>query len=170
MSSPVRAFVIQAHPLRDGYNAALFQAAVRGLEIGGRAVTSARLASGDDPTVADLAGHEDLVFVYPTWWGGLPAVLLDWVQRRLGAHIGHDSGPPPLAGVQRLTVVTTHGSSRILNTIQGEPGRHLLMRGVRRLCAPKVRARWVALYKLDRKPLGQLEAFVARVEREVAAR
>ena len=108
--------------------------------------------------------------MYPTWWGGLPAVLLDWVQRRLGTHIGDVGGPSLLAGVERLTIVTTHGSARIVNSMQGEPGRHLMMRGVRRLCAPKVRARWVALYKLDRKPRKELEAFVAHVEREVVAR
>ena len=32
-------------------------------------------------TPRDLAGVDTLVFVHPTWWGGPPAILLDWVGR-----------------------------------------------------------------------------------------
>ncbi len=169
MSAPVPAFVIQAHPLRDSYNAALHAAVVRGLEAAGHEVTSAHLDEGDDPEVGDLAGRSCLTFVYPTWWGGPPAVLLDWLQRRLGPHLEGDRRGAPLGDVRLLAAVTSHGSARWVNLVQGEPGRQFLIRGLRRLCAPDVVTRWVALYKLDRLPRTELETFVARVEDELTA-
>ncbi len=167
MSSPVRAFVIQAHPLRDSYNAALHEAAVRGLEGSGHEVASAHLDRGDDPGAAELADASSLVFVYPTWWGGPPAILLDWVHRRLGPDL--EAGGRPLRHVRLLGAVTSHGSARWVNIVQGEPGRQLLIRGVRRLCARDVTTKWVALYKLDRLPRAALEAFIERVEAELGA-
>ncbi len=167
MSSPVRAFVIQAHPLRDSYNAALHDAVVRGLEASGHDVASAHLDRGDDPDLGELGDASSLIFVYPTWWGGPPAILLDWLQRRLGPDL--EAVTRPLRHVQLLGAVTSHGSARWVNIVQGEPGRQLIVRGVRRLCAPDAATRWLALYKLDRLPRRALEAFIGRVEAELGA-
>ena len=41
------------------------------------------LARVRSPSVDELHLVDHLIAVYPTWWGGLPATLLDWVQRTL---------------------------------------------------------------------------------------
>ena len=131
-----------------------------------------RITQGEWIDGARLVGAEGLVFVYPTWWGGLPAPLLGWVQGELAPWIDGRAEPAtsPLRTVRRLAAVTTHGSSRRVNWLQGEPGRQLLKRSVARLCAPGTRLRWVALYGIDQCEPWQIEAFVDRAAAEAAAR
>ena len=65
-------------------------------------------------------------------------------------------------------MVTTHGSSRRVNLIQGESGRRLALRSLPRLAHPRVRCRWIAYYGIDRDEPARREAFVARVAQEMA--
>ena len=119
---------------------------------------------------------DTLVFVYPTWWSGQPAALTGWLQRALcngvawefrpGAH-----GPQPVLGnVRRLVAVTTHGSSKLINAVQGEPGKRVLSRAVRAVLGRwRTRFTWVALYGVDRSTREQRQAFLADVERRLTA-
>ncbi len=119
------AMIVHAHPVPDSLNRALVAAAIDGLSGADAALASsspisASLYDGDDPTAADLCVVETLVFVYPTWWGGPPALLLDWIERRLGPWIdGAPSDPSPLSSVRRLAAVTTHGSPRLSESGDG---------------------------------------------------
>ena len=164
----MRAVVLQCHPLRSSYNEAMLERTCRGLEAGGATPEVHRLAEGDDPDGDEIVGAELLVLVHPTWWGGLPAPLLGWVQRHVGPWI--DAGAPshtsPVRTVRGLVSVTSHGSSHLINRVQGEGGRQLLRRSVLPLCASGARHHWIALYKLDRLEPSDLEAFLDRVERE----
>ena len=92
----------------------------------------------------------------------MPASLLDWVR-------GLVIDDVPLASVTELVVVTTCGSTRLLNTIQGEWGKRYLERRLAPRCAPGTSVEWVALYKIDRQPQHQITAFVRSVERRFAA-
>jgi putative NADPH-quinone reductase len=164
----MRAVVLQCHPLRSSYNEAMLECTLRGLEAGGATPEVHRLAEGADPAAGEIVGAELLVLVHPTWWGGLPAPLLGWVQRHLGPWI--DAGAPadtsPLRTVRELVSVTSHGSSQLINRVQGEGGRQLVRRSILPLCAPGARHHWISLYKLDRLDRADLEAFLDRVERE----
>ena len=166
----MRFVVLHAHPVDESYSAALRDCAVGALAAAGHSVDLIRLAHGEWIRGDDLRGAEGLLLVYPTWWGGLPSPMLDWVQRELSPWIDGDADPAesPLRDVRSLAVVTTHGSSRWINRIQGEPGRQLLGRSVSRLCRPGTDLRWIALYKLDRLGQGELTDFIDRVGREVA--
>lgn len=164
--------IVHAHPVPDSLGRALFLAAIEGLttEEGSAGSPTAgspiavSLYDGDDPTVADLRHVETLVFVYPTWWGGPPAILLDWIGRRLGPWIdGAPSEPSPLLSVRKLAVVTTHGSPKLLNRVTGEPGRHLFADSVRTMCAPGCRWQWIAYYGIDADDAATRKAFVAGV-------
>jgi putative NADPH-quinone reductase len=70
-----------------------------------------------------------------------------------------------LQNVRRLVVVTTYGSSRWINAIEGEPGKRLVLRWLRVLCHPLARSRWIALYGMDSSDEAARVAFLARVER-----
>lgn len=161
--------IVHAHPAADSLNRALVAAAITGLAGSDAAHApsppiSASLYDGDDPTADDLRAVETLVFVYPTWWGGPPAMLLDWIERRLGPWIdGAPSEPSPLSSVRRLAAVTTHGSPRLLNRVTGEPGRRLLATSVRSLCAPGCRWQWIAYYGVDADDDVSRADFVAQV-------
>ena len=144
---------------------------VETLERAGHEVRVVRLTQGEWIDGASAVGAEGLVLVYPTWWGGLPAPMLEWVQRELVAWIDGRADPStsPLRAVRHLVAVTTHGSSAWVNRLQGEPGRQLLRRSVTPLCAPGTRLRWVALYGVDQRSPDEIAAFMDRAGAELSA-
>lgn len=158
----MRTVVVQAHPLDDSCNAALLAAVVSGLEASGTAPQVHRVAHTAGPDAAALVGVERLVLVYPTWWGGLPASLLDWVRGLVVDDVS-------LSSVTEFVAVTTCGSTRLLNSVQGEWGKRYLERRIAPRCAPGTKLEWLALYKIDRQPQHQITAFVRSVERRFAA-
>lgn len=162
----MKTLVVHAHPLEESYNTAIRDTVCDALEESRVDHTLIRLARGEEPDLVP-GTYDRLVAVCPTWWGGPPAVLLDWLQRTLSPVIdaagGTDRPTSPLTSVRHLTVVTTHGSSRLMNGLQGEPGRRTWARVVVPLCAPGARFDWVALYKIDRSTPEDRAAFLARV-------
>lgn len=168
-SPPTSRLVIHSHPVADSLNRALFDAAIEGLTTpDGEPPASASLTDGDDPTVEDLQGVRTLVFVYPTWWGGAPARLFDWIERRLGPWVdGSPSSPSPIATVETLVAITTHGSPQLLNRITGEPGRQLFKRSIKPLASPACSWHWLAYYGIDADNAATREAFVAGIPAEL---
>lgn len=148
--------VVQAHPLVESCNGALFERVQAGLHAAAEQHEVFRLGEGDRPGPDHLADAGRLVLVYPTWWGGQPAMLLDWLQRMLAADA--------FGSVRRLEAVSTLGSSRLVNTIQGQWGRRYLDSHVLRSCAPGATFAWHALYKIDRRSAAEIEGFLALVE------
>jgi putative NADPH-quinone reductase len=153
--------VVHAHPLEESYSAALRDAVRTALAESNIKFTLARIAQDEEPI---LDGVTHLIAVYPTWWGGLPAALLDWVQRLLVPLVDEGStDQSPFASVERISVVTTHGSSQLMNHLQGQPGKQTWTRVVLTHCAPGAEFEWVALYKIDRSTDGQRQAFLDHV-------
>ncbi len=172
MVACVRLFVIHTHPVEQSYNAAIRDRVIESLRDAGHVVDVSLLGDGSDQGPDDLIGYETLVLINPIWWGGMPAPLLAWVQRVLGPTIDGSSDhgrPSPLSTIGHLIAVVTHGSSRLINQLEGEPARQLLQRSVLPLCAERASFDWISLYKLDRRPRRELEEFVESAAREVAA-
>lgn len=167
----MRFVVLHAHPQQECLNVALRDRVVETLARAGHGVELVRLTQGEWIDGEAVAGAEGLVLVYPTWWGGLPAPMLSWVQSELATWIDGPADPAssPLRTVRHLVAITTHGSPSRVNRLQGEPGRHLLRRSVAPLCAPGTRLRWVALYGVDQRSPAQISAFVDRAGSELAA-
>lgn len=130
---------------------------------------------------ADLAEHivhlqwaEALVLVYPTWWAGQPAMLKGWFDRVLvngvAWHLpdGADRIRALLTNVRRLVVVTSHGSTKFVNALEGEGGKRVVGRALRALCNRRCRTTWLALYNIDRATAEQRSAFLDRVEQRMA--
>lgn len=166
-SRAVDTLVVQVHPLEDSFNAAVLDAVIRGLH---RARVQHRVVRLYDDPQPSLSGVSELIVVYPTWWGGQPARLLAWLQQTLGPYV---DGPKvgkasPLSGVRHLAVVTTHGSSKLMNLAQGEPGLQTLKRVVLPLCAPGAQFEWLSLYKIDRTTESQRREFLEEVEARFA--
>jgi NAD(P)H dehydrogenase (quinone) len=106
--------------------------------------------------VADLQWADTLIFVYPTWWYALPAVLKGWLDRVFLPDVAflmpggaNQTIRPGLTNIRRLGVFTTCGASWWLTAFVGSPGKRILMRGIRLLCAPKTRTAFAAHYLMD---------------------
>lgn len=105
--------------------------------------------------VDDLRWCDTLVLVYPTWWSAQPAILKGWIDRVFMNQVawvlpdGAARISPLLTNVRTLVVVTTHGSSKLVNAVQGESGKRIAFRSIRVMFHPRVRTRWIAVYGLD---------------------
>ncbi len=87
-------------------------------------------------------------------------------------HLGPDGTNrirPLLRNVRRIVVVTTHGSSKLVNSLQGEGGKRVVTRALRSLCSRRCRTTWVAMYGVDTSTAEQRQAFLDRVERRLGA-
>lgn len=105
--------------------------------------------------VDDLRWCDTLVLVYPTWWSAQPAILKGWIDRVFMNQVawvlpdGAARISPLLTNVRTLVVVTTHGSSKLVNAVQGESGKRIAFRSIRVMFHPRVRTSWIAVYGLD---------------------
>ena len=124
--------------------------------------------------IEDLRWCEAIVFVYPTWWSGLPAMLKGWIDRTWmnevawALPLGANTIRPRLTNIRRLVAVTTHGSSKIVNALQGEPGKRTISRSIRLMCNRWCSARWIALYGLDKSKLEDRQKHLATIGQRVA--
>jgi NAD(P)H dehydrogenase (quinone) len=190
-----RALVVYCHPSEGSFVAAARDRVTAGLAAVGAEVRltdlyadgfdplfSARererhLEPGTDPSITsyadDLQWCDTLVLVYPTWWSGQPAMLKGWMDRvwvngvawTLPAEANRLT--PRLRNVRRLVAVTTHGSSKWINMIEGETGKRTLTRSLRTMCHPLARTTWLAMYGVDNASDADRCAFLDRVERRV---
>lgn len=126
------------------------------------------------PYVESLQWCEALVLVYPTWWSGQPAIMKGWIDRVFLNEVawilpdGHTRIKPLLTNVRRLVVVTTHGSSKLINSLQGETGKRIALRSIRLMFHPRVRTRWIGVYRLDRSDERQRRQKTKRVMRQLS--
>jgi putative NADPH-quinone reductase len=138
--------------------------------------------------IESLAGTEMLVFVYPTWWSGLPAILKGWLDRTFLPEVAFTLAPPdsPIGGngrnaaeakqavqpklgnIRRIVGITTYGSGRPEVTLLGDGGRRTITRTVRLVCARRCRTTWLGLHSLDTRSAEERAAFLERVESKLA--
>src|SRR5262245_31681797 len=133
----MKALVLHAHPSPDSFNHALFRTACDALRAGGHEVAAVDLYAigfrpamsaderaayqGDQPildgSVAEqarlVAWADTLVFVYPTWWMGLPAIMKGWLERVMVPGVAFHLDPgtrrvrSDLRHVRRIVGITT---------------------------------------------------------------
>lgn len=166
-----RAVVVYAHPCYDSFVAAMRVAAVAGLVRAGHDVTVLDLhRDGIDITgpipeahLAALGEADVFVVVYPTWWGGQPAILTAW----LGLIVDLPGRVLPRA--RRVVAVTSHGSSKLSNALGGRPGYHVLRRFTAITCAPGAKRDFVGFYEIDTADAAARTAFLDRVTERLSA-
>ena len=193
MTGVRRALLVLAHPCHDSFSHALADAAESALVDHGAHVDRIDLyASGfraamsleeriaydsDEPIVdaqvrqhADLLTRADaLVFVYPTWWGGPPAILKGWIERVAVPGVGFvfdqrtGKVKPGLEQVRRIVGISTYGAPWWSVRLMTDQGRRVVTRALRMSCGWRARPTWFALYAIDSTNADERAAFVGRV-------
>lgn len=192
----LNAMVVYCHPVDESFSAALRDRVAATLDrLGVKTALFDLYAEGFQPALtreerlahldhdlrpADLAAHFEaldkaalLVFVYPTWWYGLPAMLKGWLDRVLRAGVayrlpeGADLIEPGLTQVRQVVVVTTYGSPWWLIRYVGDAGRRTLANGIQLLCPNARRPLWLALYAMDTATDLQRRRFLESVETRI---
>ena len=190
----MRIQVVHCHPLEDSFNHALFLVVVETLRKNGHDVVATDLyREGFPPAMTDrerrtymgnsyddsgvaryadiLASVDGVVFCYPHWWYSMPAVLKGYVDRVWGPGTAfvYDAKDnhlePNLRNVKLLGVVTTFGSPWwIVRLFAGDPGRKVVMRGMKPMCAKGVATFWLAEYDMDHSTPASRAAYMEKVK------
>ena len=151
--TPMRVLVIQAHPVETSYSAALATIAIEMLQSNGHVVDSLdlyvenfeavlsreeRLIYHDvaenmtpaiRPYVERIKAAEALVFVYPVWNFGMPAILKGFFDRVFVPGVAFEMRDGQLIRVlspkKKVAVITTYGGPRRRAFLVGDPPRKI---------------------------------------------
>ena len=190
--------MIYAHPVPESFCSAVLKSVVRGLEQASHEIRIIDLYSeGFNPVLGEaerrtyedvdelpaeletyfeaLAWAEAMIFVYPTWWYGLPAILKGWLDRVWLPGVSFELQTetkrmtPKMQHIKKLAVVTTCGAPRFFSYMIGEPGRKTILRGVRALCSPRCKTLFLAHYSMDASTDDSRSSYLRRVETKLTA-
>ncbi len=193
----MKVLVVFCHPVETSYNAEIHRVAVDALKQAGHEVADLDLyAEGFNPVlsraerldyhdlsknragvetyVAQLQWAEALVFVYPTWTYGLPAMLKGWFDRVMlpgvSFRLGEDGiARPNLQHLKRVVGISTYGRPWWVATfLMGNPPRKNIVRYFRLVTGGQARVRFIAHYDMNRSTHTSRTAFLAKVARTLA--
>ena len=189
------ALVLFAHPCEESFGAALHREVVDTLTKRGWHVDDCDLyAEGfqpiltpeerrsyhDEPTniepvrqyVERLRAADALIFSFPVWNFGYPAILKGFLDRVFlpGVSFKLVDGKvrPNLTHIRKLAAITTYGGTRLRAFGAGDPPRRHFTRAVWHVTRPE-KMRYLALYDMNRATDAQRAAHLARVRREMDA-
>ncbi len=188
----MRVLVLFAHPVETSFGAALHAKVVATLRARGHKVDDCDLNAEEfdpvmirqdridyhdvalnrrrvAPYVDRLLAADALVFSFPVWNMGFPAILKGFVDKVFLPGVAFnlkDDGAyvPCLHNIKRLGAVCTYGGSRWWTVLMGDPPRRFLKRSMRLNCAPGARCDYLALYDMDHPKLERRLKFLKRVE------
>lgn len=190
-----RALVLFAHPCPESFAAALHTKVVQSLNSRGWEVDDCDLyAEGFSPvlTEAERRGYHEvgdnvapvakyverlqsadaLIFCFPVWNFGYPAILKGFLDRvflpGVSFKLVDGKVKPNLTHIKKLAAVTTYGGTRMRATLAGDPPRMCIKRAVWHVTRP-TKMRYLALYDMNRATDARRSAFLDKVGREMEA-
>jgi putative NADPH-quinone reductase len=192
----MRVLVLFAHPVETSFNAALHRTTVEALTEAGYDVDDCDLyAEGFNPVMSRqerldyhdetictlpvqgyvdrLRAAEALVLSTPVWNYGYPAILKGFLDRvflpGVSFRMVDGKAAPALQHIRKIAAVTTYGGSRLRTMVMGDPPRKIFGRMLRASVHPLAKAKYLALYDMNRNGEATLKAFLERVRREMRA-
>ena len=197
MGQSMNALVVYCHPVEGSFCSAMRDAAIRGLQHAGHNVSVIDLAAEsfspvmpahelqtyiamDEEVPAPMQRHvrelrraEILVFVYPTWWSGLPAQLKGWLERVMLPGVAFRLSPnqkvrPALTHMRHIVVISTFGSPWLYVKAVNDNGRRILTRALKLSTSLRTSTSSVGLYAMDKATSDDRSAFLARIEKKMA--
>ncbi len=188
-----RVMVIFAHPVPESFSSALHGQVVQTLESTGWQVDDCDLNAENFPAVMTcderrtyhdeqinknpvksyverIQAAQAVVFVYPVWNFGYPAILKGFFDRVFLPGVsfklvdGHVR--PALTNIKKYATVTTYGGTRLRAFLAGDPPRKLMTRPLRYVMggAPM---QYLALYDMNRASDQKRAAFLAHVTQQM---
>jgi NAD(P)H dehydrogenase (quinone) len=196
----MRVLLIYCHPVEGSYCSALRDRTLETLQSSGHEVRLIDLyQEGFDPVLSALERErylsdtsanvrgvqahvdalrwaEGMIFVYPTWFYGAPAMLKGWLERvwlpgvafNIALNKG-DTARPGMQHIRWLCCVTTSGSPWWWIKLVGDPGRKVFTRGLRALFAPRCKVQWLQLYSMNNINDAARQRFLQQVGRRLAS-
>lgn len=189
----MRVLVIYAHPDAESFNGALFTCVKESLAEAGHEVDALDLyADGFDPVLSaeERASYFDtdanrartapyverieraqgLVFVFPTWCLGPPAILKGFFDRVMVPGVSFrlaEDGTlhPNLQHIKRAAAVVTYGRERPILWWFGDPPRRMMTRYLKWFLAPGTRPVFLGHYSLHKPDRARERRFMEIVRK-----
>lgn len=189
----MRVLVIFSHPVETSFQASMHQTVVQELRAAGHEVDDCDLyAEGFNPVMSReerigyhevpsnqipvkryierLQWAEAVVFCFPTWCFGLPAMLKGFFDRVLMPGVAFDiSDPanvkPSLTHIRHISAVVTYGRPRWTALLMGDPPRKSITRYFRLLTGGRARTQYMAHYHMNMATPETLSRFRQKVVR-----
>lgn len=195
----MKALVVLAHPVPQSLTYSAARAAVDGLSAAGHdvvmldlyregfspAMSPAERAAyhSDQPLIAADAtraaelvrSSQILVFVYPTWWSDVPAIMRGFFERVFIPTVAFELVPgatkvqPAMQHVRHIVGISIYGSPWVYVRAIHDGGRRMITRALRLCTGRRTRTHWLALYHIDRADAAVRSAFLERIEASMAA-
>jgi len=168
----MRVLVVHAHPSPTSYSRALSDAAEGALRGADHDVTVVHLdeeAFRPAMTPAEHAAYHTASPILDADVARYATVLKGWLERVLVPGVAFhldlktNKVKADLRQVRRLVGITTYGSSHWQVRLLADPGRRMLMRALRMLCARRCRRTWLGLYGMDTSTDDERATFLDRV-------
>jgi len=188
----MRILVLYAHPVETSFGAAVHGTLVKTLRARGHEIDDCDLnAEGFDPVMSrqdrieyhDVAVNrsrvgpwvdrvleaEAIVFSFPVWNMGFPAILKGFVDKVFLPGVSFNLKPngdyvPGLHNIKRLGAVCTYGGDHLRTFVLGDPCRKVVKRSLLANCAPGARCDYVAHYDMNHTTPAKRAAFLKEVE------
>jgi putative NADPH-quinone reductase len=191
--------VVYAHPVPTSFNFAVFETVKRSLTDAGHDIRIVDLYEENFQPVLSRAdreaylentsflsdqvtGHienlrwaEGLVFVFPIWYYGPPAILKGWFERvwlpGVTFEVSQKKGQTTsscIKHIKRLVVVTSSGSPAWWMFVIGNPCKRFFLRGLRVLFNLRCKSTWMQLYEMNVIDDDERKRFLAKVEHRMA--
>jgi putative NADPH-quinone reductase len=188
----MRILVLYAHPVETSFGAAVHDTLVKTLRAGGHEVDDCDLnVEGFDPVmtrqdrieyhdvsvnrtrvrpyVDRVLSAEAIVFSYPVWNMGFPAILKGFVDKVFLPGVSFylkDNGDyvPSMHNIKRMGAVCTYGGKRLHTFIMGDPCRKVVKRSLLSICAPGAPCDYVAHFDMNHSTPQRRAAFLKEVE------
>jgi putative NADPH-quinone reductase len=187
--------VIYAHPVPTSFNSAVFGVVKESLRSAGHDVrvvdlyaenfqpvlsredreayleNTEQLTAKFPEHIENLRWAEGLVFVFPTWYYGPPAILKGWFERvwlpgvtfQVATQKGQTTSSC-IRHIRRLAVITTSGSPAWWMWVIGNPCKRLFTRGLRALFNLRCKTAWLQLYEMNVINEDARKKFLKKVE------
>jgi len=189
----MKALVLFAHPCPESFGAALHTRVLESLDARGWDIDDCDLnAEGFNPVLTEeerrnyheepsnidpvrayvdrLMAAEALIFSFPVWNFGYPAILKGFLDRvflpGVSFKLVNGKVRPNLDHIKTLAAVTTYGGTRLRAFAAGDPPRRHFTRSVRYVTQPQ-KMRYLALYDMNRADDAKRAAFLDRVGQEM---
>jgi NAD(P)H dehydrogenase (quinone) len=191
----LRTLIVHAHPSPESFCAAAGREAAAALGRAGHSVETCDLyAEGFDPVlpreafaryldapanragveryVESLLAAEALVFVFPVWHDGPPAILKGYFDRVFLRGVVFDIAEgvfhPRLHNIRRLGAVVLYGADRQRTRRVGDLPRRFVRHNLWPLAAPDAALDYLAAYGMDRADAEARARFLSRIRRAFA--
>lgn len=190
----MRTLIVHCHPNPASLSGALYAATQESLKKRGHEMRCIDLyAEGFDPVLSlqeridylpntgaieskvqthvdALRWCEHIVFVFPVWFYGPPAMLKGWLERVWLPGVAFLPPPqkgkmavPGLQNIRRLTVITHGGAPWWWLKIMGDPCKKLFTRGLRAIMAKNCRSTYLQLHNMNNVSRAECVAFIGKV-------